>query len=131
MVNAHLCRPSLTSTLLVLFAACDTNALMPIAFLRRILVAIGARSYGIYLAHVPIYFAVREIFHRFEWQPSSTTPMVIASLALWAALLMIAVEVVYRYIETPLRQIGAKKAQIIPLQARHERFGTQSRLSIV
>lgn len=102
---------ALTSTLLVLLAACDTNALMPIAFLRRLLVAIGARSYGIYLAHVPIYFAVREIFHRLEWQPSSTTTLVIASLALCAALLMIAVEVVYRYIETPLRQIGAQKAQ--------------------
>jgi len=102
---------ALTSTVLVLLAACDTNALMPIAFLRRLLVAIGARSYGIYLAHVPIYFAVREIFHRLEWQPSSTTTLVIASLALCAALLMIAVEVVYRYIETPLRQIGAQKAQ--------------------
>jgi len=102
----------LTSTLLVLLAACNANVLMPIAPLRRILVAIGARSYGIYLAHVPIYFAVREIFHRFDWQPASTQTLVFASLALCALLLIIAVEVVYRYIETPLRQIGARKAQL-------------------
>jgi peptidoglycan/LPS O-acetylase OafA/YrhL len=102
----------LTSTVLVLLAACDANVLMPIAPLRRILVTIGARSYGIYLAHVPVYFAVREIFHRLDWQPASTGTLVFTSLALCGLLLMIAVEVVYRNIETPLRQIGARKAQL-------------------
>lgn len=79
---------------------------MPVTSLLSILVAIGARAHGICLAHVPVYFAVREIFHRFDWHSSSTKILFLASLAVGALLPLIAVELVYRYIETPLRQIA-------------------------
>lgn len=101
---------ALISAILVLLAANTRCTLLPPGPIRRLMVGVGSRSYGIYLAHVPIYFCVREIFHRFDWHPTSSSALVIASLALCALLLVFAVEGVYRYIEMPMRQIGARRS---------------------
>lgn len=101
----------ITSAVLVVLAASDTGALMPPGRVKNLLTAVGARSYGIYLAHIPVYFAVREIFHRLDLQLPATSASVFFYVVLASVLLIIVVEVVYRYIEMPLRNIGAMKAK--------------------
>lgn len=102
---------SLTSAILVLLAAHPRHTMMQPGPFQRLLVAIGARSYGIYLAHIPIFFLTREIFHRLKLNLPATGSSVLISMAVATVLLIISVEIIYRYIENPLRHIGAEKSR--------------------
>jgi peptidoglycan/LPS O-acetylase OafA/YrhL len=51
-------------TLLVWIASYDRNYLMASGPFKRVLVWVGSRSYAIYLWHVPVFFATREIWTR-------------------------------------------------------------------
>ncbi len=75
---------------------------------RRVLAWIGARSYAIYLIHVPTFFFMREVCTRLDasglishW-PSSWL-VVPAALAV----VMLLANANYRFVETPLRRYGA------------------------
>lgn len=102
---------TLTSAILVLLAAHPRNTLMPHGHLQQLMVGIGARSYGIYLAHVPVFFLTREVFHRLNLDLPATGSSVFISVVVAFVLMLIMVEVIYRYIENPLRQMGAEKSR--------------------
>jgi len=77
----------------VIASATRAGGVVPALLSRRVLVAIGRRSYGIYLYHWPL-FAALQIRHSSPW---------------WQAALAVAAtcgitEVSYRWLETPIRR---------------------------
>lgn len=97
---------------LVWIASYNRDYLLPKGKLKQILVWLGARSYGIYLIHIPAFFAVREGWFRFApvgWQDVAMQP----ALALFCAMTLIVLlsELNYRFIELPMRNRGAHLVQ--------------------
>ncbi|MGF6491135.1 acyltransferase family protein [Pseudomonas frederiksbergensis] len=97
---------------LVWIASYNCDYLLPKGMLKQILVWLGARSYGIYLIHIPAFFVVREGWFRFApvgWQDVAMQP----ALALFCAMTLIVLlsELNYRFIELPLRNRGAHLVQ--------------------
>jgi len=104
---------ALLSALLVLIASYDRDYLLAPGVIKTVLMWVGSRSYAIYLWHVPIFFAVRELAFRY----SSHTGTVLNEsylpqfVLVGAGLLALTAELNYRIIEVPLRQRGAQVAQ--------------------
>lgn len=98
------------AALLVLLAAQNQNLLMAPGRLKNLLIWIGERSYALYLIHVPAFFATRELFHRLGLDQSPSTGVLLAYVLCALMLLLIAAELNYRWVETPLRQYGTKRA---------------------
>ncbi len=75
---------------------------------------IGRRSYGIYLAHLPISMLNRELWNasRQGVIGDGNWRLEISGLLTWAILTMIAVEVLYQYVEEPLANFGRRKVQM-------------------
>ena len=99
------------SGIAVFVASFNQNYIVRGGPLKPILMWIGARSYGIYLAHIPIFAITREIFHR----TNSDTPLETRSLGAMTLLVvsatvltLIAVELNYRYLEKPLQEKGRR-----------------------
>lgn len=92
---------------LVWLASYDQDYLLARGLLKRLLVWIGARSYAIYLIHVPVYFALREISYRVgavEQHGLFASPWLLAPLA--AIMIVALADANYRYLEQPLRDHG-------------------------
>ncbi len=92
---------ALVSAALVWLASYDEDYLLPNGVIKQLLVWIGARSYAIYLIHVPAYFVLFEINFRLghvmsPWQLALLAPPLIAVTA----------DLNYRYVEQPLRRRG-------------------------
>jgi len=104
---------ALLSALLVLIASYDCDYLLAPGMIKRVLMWMGSRSYAIYLWHVPVFFAVREIAFRYTnhtgtvFNESHTLEFALAG----AALLALIAEINYRVVEMPLRQRGALAAK--------------------
>ncbi len=96
---------ALTSGALVFLAAQDRGLILGAGALRRLFVWVGARSYALYLIHVPAFFAAREIWFRLGPQ---TTEIPVALTAL--GLLLVGAELNWRLVEQPLRAHGARVA---------------------
>ncbi|MFI8224106.1 acyltransferase family protein [Pseudomonas sp. NPDC085632] len=99
---------ALLSALLVWIASFNRDYLMPIGVVKRCLVWIGSRSYGIYLIHIPVYFLLRELIFRLQGaglpSPAGHPLMTILSAGVMIVLLS---ELNYRFIELPMRNRGA------------------------
>lgn len=97
---------------LALLASFDCDYICPPGAFKRVMVWIGARSYGLYLIHIPVYFATRELWFRL----SPPGPLgfdatyTLRFYATAAPLLFLLAAVSYRYYETPLRAYGARLA---------------------
>lgn len=79
-------------------------------WLRRPLIWIGKRSYAVYLAHVPSYFLIRELWHRYSGGVAPTHDQ-FALFTVSAVILVLALsDINYRFIELPLRRRGARIA---------------------
>ena len=102
---------ALVSAALVLIASYDADYLMRDGVPKRVLLWFGSRSYAIYLVHMPVMFATRELWFRLG------VPAVHGNgrwLVLTAfALMGIAAELNFRLIETPFRRKGARIADAI------------------
>lgn len=95
------------SAILVWLASYDRDYLLPESAFKEVLVWIGARSYAIYLIHIPVYFLLRELCFRLG--DSVTLPP--WSLALLAtALIVLLADLNYRGVEQPLRERGKRVA---------------------
>jgi peptidoglycan/LPS O-acetylase OafA/YrhL len=99
------------SAILVFISSFDEDYIFPKCWAKNILIWIGARSYAIYLIHIPAYFATREIWYRFEpegtiFNGSYTMEYLLTALIL----IVIFAELNYRFIEVPLRRKGTKIA---------------------
>jgi peptidoglycan/LPS O-acetylase OafA/YrhL len=99
---------------IVWIASYDRDYLFPPGRVKQALCWAGARSYALYLIHVPVYFATREFWFRTRpsvLQPSTAHLVVLVTGAL-AAVLVLA-ELNYRVVEAPLRRRGARIAERI------------------
>lgn len=94
------------SIVLVWIASYDRDLLITPKPLRRIMIWVGARSYAIYLIHVPAFFLAREIW--FRLRPTAAHDTLLLPLVITAAvLILILAELNYRLVEMPLRRRGA------------------------
>ena len=93
------------ATVLVWLASYDCDYLLPEGSFKGILVWIGARSYAIYLIHVPVYFLLRELDFRLGYSPPAWLLFLLA-----IGLIALLADLNYRYIEQPLRERGRRLA---------------------
>jgi peptidoglycan/LPS O-acetylase OafA/YrhL len=70
---------------------------------------LGDRSYAMYLAHVPVFYAVREAWARVA--PGVDPPAILLTV-IAAAVLLLAADATYRFVETPLREYGHKRGKL-------------------
>lgn len=102
---------AMLSGLLVWLASYDRNYICRNGILKHMFLWIGARSYAIYLIHLPVYLSLHEIWFR-------THPMLAHPHGLTAAAYVFAAYLIifglsdlnYRLLETPLRKRGAEIA---------------------
>jgi peptidoglycan/LPS O-acetylase OafA/YrhL len=93
---------------LVALASCDRDVLVSHRRLRALILWGGSRSYGLYLVHLPCFWATHEIFYRIHhgaraddwWARALTGTVLVAATS----------ELSYRFIESPLRQFGRRLA---------------------
>lgn len=99
------------SAALVWLASYDCDYLLPEGWCKGLLVWIGARSYAIYLIHVPAYFLWRELYFRLgnpDGTPLHPSAWLLAVLA--SGMIALLADLNYRYLEQPLRQRGRRIA---------------------
>lgn len=100
---------------LVWSASYDAQHLARAKLLTPILLWLGSRSYGIYLIHIPAYYASRELWLRLGHDPSLATmfwPLALTALTL----ILLLSELNYRLVESPLRRKGQRIAQRLAMQ---------------
>ena len=101
---------ALMSGVLVGIARYDADVLIPSwSRPQAALVWVGGRSYCLYLCHMTAYFLAIELWFRLGGVGSLATHIVRVVTA--AVLLGIFAEMTARWVETPLRKVGHRKAQ--------------------
>jgi peptidoglycan/LPS O-acetylase OafA/YrhL len=97
---------ALVSALLVWVASYNHDYLGMPRPLSSVLIWLGARSYGIYLIHIPAFFFTRELWYRLrggvEFGPELFYPFLLAA----TTLIVLLCELNYRLVEAPLRRKG-------------------------
>jgi len=105
---------ALSAMLLVGLAAQNRDDLPLRGGARRPLLWLGSRSYAIYVIHMPVFFATREIWSRLmpgqNWAGLGWAAIFAATAVLALGPLA---ELNYRYVEMPLRRYGARLADAI------------------
>lgn len=110
---------ALLAALLVWIAAGDHDLLLPPGLLKRVLLWVGSRAYGLYLIHIPVFYATREFWYRHLPQGTSPDASGALPLVLTAGLLTgVLAELNFRIVETPLRRYG------VAVAARHTERST-------
>jgi peptidoglycan/LPS O-acetylase OafA/YrhL len=99
---------ALLSGLMVWMASYNRDFLVPARPLKAVLIWIGARSYALYLIHVPVFFATRELFYRIAPERADDPQLAAAYLLCALLLLVVLAELNFRLLELPLRVRGAQ-----------------------
>ena len=118
------------SAVLVWLASYNQNYLLQDGWCKRLLVWTGARSYAIYLIHVPVYFLLRELCFRFGGPGG--TPLRLPTWLLFllsVGLIALLAELNYRYLEQPLRQYGRHIADRFEHRWTYSRSGADAALA--
>lgn len=98
----------------VLFASFDRGALCPPGPWPPALLWMGARSYAIYVIHVPAFLVLNELATTRLAAGDLAMPLVLLAISAGAFALVFALaELNFRIIETPLRRVGASLADRI------------------
>jgi peptidoglycan/LPS O-acetylase OafA/YrhL len=104
---------ALLAAVLVFAASFDCDCVLPIPGLGGVMDWIGTRSYGLYLAHAPVFNGVWELWYRLAkaldiaYRPGFLPFIALAGLGL----LVVITEGLYRWVESPLRAHGRKVAR--------------------
>ncbi|MDR5765966.1 MULTISPECIES: acyltransferase [unclassified Caballeronia] len=111
------------SAAIVWIASYDANYIKLPGLLKRILVAIGARSYVMYLTHYPALFCAsaiwRALSHRFAMlDAANILPPILIFIVLTAAF----TEFTHRIIEDPLRRRGIRIADAVRTRLAQRRM---------
>ncbi|MGI4747696.1 MAG: acyltransferase family protein [Janthinobacterium lividum] len=96
---------------LLVFAASQQQGLIPTPLgLGRPMLWIGARSYSLYLCHIPIWFVVIDVMRHTGLGSENFVPLrfMIAALAT-----LTAAELTYRWLELPLQERGRIRARAL------------------
>lgn len=86
------------------------NPLTPSGLAGRVLSWLGSRSYALYLAHWPIYCALRILFFPQNLSAQPQIGMAIFFTLAWCLVTLLFAELTFRYIESPCRLHGRKVA---------------------
>ncbi|CAH0992280.1 O-acetyltransferase OatA [Sinobacterium norvegicum] len=114
MIHHRISVVAIISATLVLIASYDQNYFSIIGPINKLLLWIGSRSYALYLSHVPVYAATREIWFRLEPAGTNFDHSYLLKYGLTAIILLVVCsELNYRLIETPFRKKGARIAKSI------------------
>jgi peptidoglycan/LPS O-acetylase OafA/YrhL len=98
------------SVVLVWLASYGRGYLWQEGWSRRVMEMIAARSYSLYLVHIPIYFAAHEIWYR-RYDMVNPTQRQAAAMVVCAVVCVFAVaELNHRLLEKPLREHGKRLA---------------------
>jgi peptidoglycan/LPS O-acetylase OafA/YrhL len=108
----HVGMIAVISVVLVWIASYNRGYLFPEGRIERCLVWIGARSYAIYLIHVPVFFLIREVCYRLNVGISNTGLPAVVFAIVAAGLIALFAELNYRYVEQPLRRRGRRIADL-------------------
>jgi len=100
---------ALVSAALVLIASFDGDYLMRDGVAKRLLLWCGSRSYALYLVHMPMMLAAREVWFRLGLPPAERHFWWLV-LPAFLAIGLVA-ELNYRLVELPLRRKGARIAE--------------------
>ena len=101
---------ALLSVILVWIASYDRGYLWRDGLARRVMELIAARSYSLYLVHIPVYFAAHEIWFRLFFMQNPTRPQAAAVVALAVFVVFVIAELNHRLLEKPLREHGKRLA---------------------
>ena len=107
---------AIISGLIVIIASFNTDSFIPSERLKPLFIWIGARTYSIYLIHIPAYFTVREIFFRIDPNIVLTPQIITLHIIIASILILSLAQFSFKYIETPLRRRGATIANTILIQ---------------
>ena len=108
---------ALLSVLLVWLASYNGNYFLPVP-LRVLMIWFGARSYAIYLIHIPAFFLTREIWMYLEPAQAADNSFLLRYLLTAGVLILLLSELNYRLLEMPLRKRGAHLAARINAPAQ-------------
>ncbi len=94
---------------LVYAASYDKSYVMRDGVMKRVMVYLGARSYALYLTHIPAFFLCRESWLRAtgDHTPSSSVEQALFVLAAYLLMFVLA-EMNYSFVECPLRRKGRR-----------------------
>jgi peptidoglycan/LPS O-acetylase OafA/YrhL len=95
---------------LVLAASRDQGVIVVPPGLRTAMLWLGARSYSVYLCHIPIWMAVIDVSQRLHLDSQRSVP---ARIAVGLVCTMIAADLTYRWVEVPLQVRGRDRARAI------------------
>jgi peptidoglycan/LPS O-acetylase OafA/YrhL len=101
---------ALISTILVWIASYDGGYLWQEGLSRRVMEVIAARSYSLYLVHIPVYFAAHELWYRWYGMATPSQVQAIILLSLTALTVIFVAELNHRLLEKPLREHGKRLA---------------------
>ncbi|WP_417663240.1 acyltransferase family protein [Pseudomonas sp.] len=102
------------ATVLVWLASYGRGYLWPTGMVQRLMMWLGARSYAIYLIHIPVYFFTRELLYRaLAIKEISASEHVLLGVAIAGGLTLVLSQLNYRWVEMPMRQLGSRVAQRI------------------
>jgi peptidoglycan/LPS O-acetylase OafA/YrhL len=101
---------AVVSVVLVWAASYNGGYLWEAGSLRRVMEAIAARSYSLYLVHIPVYFGAHEIWYRFHKLAVPSRPQAIVIVMLAALAVACVAELNHRLLERPLRARGRQLA---------------------
>ena len=102
---------ALLTAVLVWIASYNAGYLWPPGFSRSVMETLAARSYSLYLVHIPVYFAMQEIWFRLHGLTSPTWRQTVIYLALTPVLLALVTELNHRLLERPTREYGRRMAE--------------------
>jgi peptidoglycan/LPS O-acetylase OafA/YrhL len=102
---------AVVSGMLVWVASYGKGYLWRPGWSRRIMEIVAARSYSIYLVHIPVYFAMHEAFFRIYGPIVPSHRQAAIYLATTPLLLALVTELNHRLLELPLREHGKSVAK--------------------
>lgn len=94
---------ALISALVLIPCSENKDILAGFGLLSRLLLWVGKRSYAVYLIHIPVIFALRELAFRYDLALNSFPVVTIISALV---LIFVLSELNYRFLETPIREKG-------------------------
>jgi len=104
--------------LLVWVASYDAGYLWRPGWPRQVMEAVAARSYSIYLVHIPVYFGMHELWFRLYVMVNPTRLQALGYFAVAGLLVAVLAELNYRLLERPLRQHGKQVARFYAQRMR-------------
>lgn len=92
--------------IIVAIASCDNSILLRPGKLKRVFIWFGARSFALYLVHIPAFFTAREICYLLIARQQPGGFFVFLFIFSAGMLTLFFAECSYRFIETPMRSLG-------------------------